>query len=270
MQVKKARINAFCQLFGLDSKNSRIVASRKIKMQYEKLKPFEKLFNIMETEDIETLLKFIDDKTNEYTLHLKRGDDTVIESSSSILMSIKIGDTTCNTINQSDDQIIQKRKSQLSYPRYDNFDEEYDFDLWVESSFKEQTKLHSFEAYNALYDGKSNDDVSYLEAEYLLENNLSDTVDIGDYENFVWEKHRLQNLLCKEVFEKNKAGLESFVEEKEMLDFLLEKIFPNQFALQNQASGYKIPTKIYNEWACEGMLKYLLPYIKPLSARKTL
>ena len=272
MQVEKARINVFCQLFELYSENSRIVASRKIKMQYEKLKRFEKLFKIMKTEDIETLLKFIDGETNEYTLYLKREEET-IESSSSFLMSIKIGDTTCKIIkksNQSKDQIIKKRKCQLTNPEYDTFDKEYDFDLWVESSFKEQTKWHSLEAYKALCKGKSNNDVNYLEAEYLLENNLSDTVAMGDYENFVWEKHRLQNLLCKEVFEKNKDGLESFVEEKEMLDFLLEKIFPSPFILKNIAEGYKIPTKIYKEWAREGILNYLLPYLKPLSSSKTL
>lgn len=273
MKTEDRRISLYCDLFSIKARRT---AGVKINTKEEKLKPYEKLFHYLSTDDLENLLNFLNKKIDSYELSLKReismrGDEEIENISTSSVVEIPIEhDGSIYKIlkhaNKTDQQIIHENLHRLSNQNFDDDTQDLDdWDEWVESSFQEQTEYKCFEAYKAACEYHSPEKIHYLEAEYLLENNLSDEVKLFDYDRYIWEKHRLEVLICKQIFEQYKDEIHDLKDEKEAADHLIKKLFKNEDIAKYMASGCFLPTKLYVSLAKKAFKTLSLQYLKPLS-----
>ena len=251
----------------------------KINTKAEKLKPYEKLFHYLSTDDLENLLNFLNKKTDVFELSLQRessieGDEEIETISTSTAFEIpieldgsiyKILKHKNNTNQQIIDENIQRLKNQNFDDHTQNLD---DWDEWLESSFLEQTEYKCFDAYKAACEYRSPEEIHYIEAEYLLENNLSNEVKLFNYDRYIWEKHRLEELICKQIFEQYKDEINDLKDEDEAANHLLKKLFKYDDSAKFWASGYFLPTKMYVSLAKNAFKTLSLQYLKPLSKFK--
>lgn len=273
LKTNNKRISLYLDLFDIKGRRH---AGIKINTKEEKLKPYEKFFHHLSTDDLENLLNFLNKKIDSFELSLKReisikGDEEIENVSTSSVVEIPIElDGSIYIIlkhaNKTDQQIIHENLKRLTNQTFDVDTQDLDdWDEWVESSFLEQTEYQCFEAYKAACEFHPPEKIHYLEAEYLLENNLSNEVKLFNYERYVWEKHRLQELICKQFFEQYKDEIRDLKDEHEAAAYLIKKLFKNEDSAKILASGYFLPTKLYVSLAKKAFKTLSLQYLKPLS-----
>lgn len=259
--MKITQIQAYAKLFGI---NERAARDRIKKANPE---PYEKFFRMLQPEEIISLIEYIEsenssievaktDRNLVIKLTKNRNDTADIEDDSSHpkYVNMKISGITFqfNKKTTKSKQLIIHEWHNQNTPFDDDANEEDD----EFETFEEQEFFLSEEAYRAYFDGATSDKVALLEAEYLtkLQPN-NDPIFVGNYENFITGEYRLQHIICKQIFENRLDEIQLLPRKKEVLDFLINQLFPTEFALNYIAEMCSMPTIICKQLAIEAFEK---------------